>query len=399
MITMKINQDKVTPEAAQALVQICPFSAISYDGKTLDIGAGCKTCGICAKKGPAGVVEFIEEPDEQQLDRSQWNGICVYADHEDGQIHPVTYELLGKARELADQTAQPVYALLIGYGVLDKAQDLLRYGADKVFVYDKDAFKHFVITPYANAFEDFINKIKPSSILVGATNMGRSLAPRIAARFRTGLTADCTRLEIRENTDLVQIRPAFGGNIMAKILTPKTRPQLCTVRYKVFSARQPGAPTGEVVTMSLPEDLSKTCVKILNVQRKKKEKDLSEADVIVAAGRGLKNKSDLDLIYRFARALGAEVAGTRPLIEAGWLDPKHQIGLSGRTVKPKLIVTVGISGSVQFASGMDGAECIVAINQDKSAPIFEISHYGFVGDLYQILPALLEKIEEVRADV
>lgn len=399
MVTIKINHDKVTPEIAQTLVDLCPFSAISYEGGKLDIGAGCKTCGLCARKGPAGIIEFIEEPEAEELDRSQWNGICVYADHEDGKVHPITYELLGKARELADKTSQPVYALLIGCSVSDKAQELLRYGADKVFVYDMEAFRHFVVVPYANAFEDFIQKIKPSSILVGATNVGRSLAPRIAARFRTGLTADCTRLEIRENTDLVQIRPAFGGNIMAKILTPKTRPQLCTVRYKIFSALPAADATGEIVPMQISEDKLRTGIEILDIQQKKKEKDLSEADVIVAVGRGLKSKDDLALAYQLAQALGAEVAGTRPLIEAGWLDPKHQIGLSGRTVKPKLIVTIGISGSVQFASGMDGSACIVAINQDKCAPIFEIAHYGFVGDLYQIIPSLIEKIKEVRADV
>lgn len=399
MVYMKIHHEKVTPENAADLVKLCPFSAISYENEKLDIGAGCKTCGICAKKGPEGVIEFVEEKEKVELDRSQWNGICVYADHENGRIHPVTYELIGKARELAAKTSQPVYVLLIGYHMQPQAEKILCYGVDKVFVYDRKEFEHFIIIPYANAFEDFIKKIRPSSILIGATNMGRSLAPRIAARFRTGLTADCTQLEIYDNTDLVQIRPAFGGNIMARILTQKTRPQLCTVRYKIFSPSNSMIPYGEVIPMLIDDKRANSSTEILDIRQKEREKDLSDAEIVVAAGRGIKNKADLRLVKEFADVLGAEIGGTRPLIESGWLDPKHQIGLSGRTVKPKLIVTVGVSGSIQFAAGMDGSECIIAINQDKNASIFNFAHYGFVGDLYEIVPALISKIKEAHANV
>lgn len=394
MVIMKIHQEKVTPAIAQQLVELCPFSAITYQNQKLEIGASCKSCRLCAKKGPAGVIEFIEQEDAEELDRSQWNGICVYADCERGVIHPVTYELIGKAKELAHNTNQPVYVLLIGCEVESVAQEILAYGPDKVFVYDRQELKEFRIGPYANVFEDFIVRQKPSAILVGATNVGRSLAPRIAARFRTGLTADCTRLEIYPNTDLVQIRPAFGGNIMAKILTPKTRPQLCTVRYKVFSAPQKVEPFGTIEQMQIADDRVCSSTEIIDIKLKPKDIDISDADVLVAVGRGLKSKSDMQLVQDLADCLGAEIAGTRPLIEAGWLDAKHQIGLSGRTVKPKLIITVGISGSVQFVSGMSGADCILAINSDKDAPIFNVAHYGFVGDLYQIVPALTEKIRK-----
>ena len=240
---------------------------------------------------------------------------------------------------------------------------------------------------------------KPSSVLVGATNVGRSLAPRIAARFRTGLTADCTVLEMYENTDLVQIRPAFGGNIMAKILCPKTRPQLCTVRYKIFSAPAKTEPHGEVFRMELAPEKRETTTEVLEVIKKAKEKDISDAEIIVAAGRGLKKEEDFELVRRLADLLGAEIAGTRPIIELGWLDPKRQIGLSGRTVKPKLIITVGISGAVQFAAGMKNSDRIIAINSDPAASIFNIAHYGFVGDLYEILPKLIEKLAEEKQNV
>ena len=209
-------------------------------------------CKMCVRKGPKGAVEYVEGPKLPTVNKDEWTGIAVFADCTGGVIHPVTFELLGKAQELAKVTGHPIYALLICDGAGDLPRELVEYGASKVFVYDDPMFHDFSITTYANAFEDFVRQIKPSSILVGATNIGRSLAPRVACRFRTGLTADCTVLEMKENTDLVQIRPAFGGNIMAQIVTPRTRPQFCTVRYKVFSApaRQSGA-DGEVVTMPI----------------------------------------------------------------------------------------------------------------------------------------------------
>ncbi len=273
---------------------------------------------------------------------------------------------------------------------------MLRYGADKVYVYDEPELKDFVITPYANAFSDFIEKVKPSSILVGATVLGRSLAPKVAARVHAGLTADCTILEMKENTDLVQIRPAFGGNIMAQIVSPNTRPQFCTVRYKVFSAPAPCEPKGEVVRMTLPADELLSNTEVLEVVKKPEETDISDADVIVAVGRGLRSKDDLKLAKELAELLGAQLACTRPLVEAGWLDAKQQIGLSGRTVKPSLIITLGISGAIQFASGMNKSDVIVAVNSDPNASIFDVAHYGFVGDLYEVVPQLITYAKESR---
>jgi electron transfer flavoprotein alpha subunit len=339
-------------------------------------------------------MEFLEDEKKQAVDKSLWKGIAVYVDHVEGDIHPVTMELLGKAKELAAKVGFPVYALFLGHGIMDKASELLHYGADRVFAYDHEELKDFRIEPYAAAFEDFINNVRPSSILVGATTIGRSLAPRIAARFRTGLTADCTVLDIKENTDLVQIRPAFGGNIMAQIKTPNTRPQLATVRYKVMNALERSAEAnGDVVACSIDESKLASRIEVLEVRQKDKETSISDAETIIAVGRGIKSEKDMEMVRELAGLLDAQIAGTRPMVESGWLDSKRQVGLSGRTVKPKLIITLGISGSVQFAAGMNGSEHIFAVNNDEKASIFNIAHYGIVGDLYEVLPQLIERIK------
>jgi electron transfer flavoprotein alpha subunit len=396
MAYLKINQELLDPEKAELLKDICPFSAISYENGRLDISAACKMCKICIKKGPQGIIELVED-EEISLNKDEWRGIAVYTEHHKGEIHNVTLELIGKARELARVTGHPVYALMIGSEIKEKARKLLRYGVDKVFVYDYPELADFKIDIYTNAFSDFIAKVKPSSIMVGATNLGRTLAPRVAARQRTGLTADCTRLEMKKNSDLVQIRPAFGGNIMAQIVTPKHRPQFCTVRYKIFSAPAPLEQfSGEIVPMELPARQLQSVFSILSIEDKPREVDISEAEIIVAAGRGLKSKDDLALLEELAKLLGGVLACTRPLIENGWFDPKRQIGLSGRTVKPKLIIAAGISGAVQFVAGMRSSDCIIAINQDENASIFDVAHYGLCGDLYEIIPQLLEMIRKER---
>ena len=388
-----INHNLVTAEKAEALVSICPFGAISYENGKLDISSACKVCKMCVRKGQ-GLVDFVEE--KVEIDKSAWKGICVYADCSGGKIHRVTFELIGKAKELAAVTGHSVYALVIGHDTAACAEELRHYGVDKIFVYDHPEFSDFRIEPYTAAFCDFIEKEKPSSILVGATNLGRQLAPRVAARCRTGLTADCTVLGMKENTDLIQIRPAFGGNIMAQIVTPNTRPQFCTARYKVFSEPKPTeAASGEIVAMEVTDEMVRTGVKVLRVVEKPKDIDIAEAEVIVAVGRGASSAAMLEQAKELADLLGGVVACTRPLVESNVFDSKHQIGLSGRTVKPKLIITLGISGAVQFAAGMKSSDCIVAINTDATAPIFDIAHYCIVGDATLIVPKLIEKIRGV----
>ena len=396
---LKINHNKVTEENAKILVDLCPFKAISYNDGRLDISAACRVCRMCVNKGPTGVITFEEEKVEE-INKDEYRGICVYADYNGGSIHNVTFELIGKARQLARVIDHPVYALLIGDNTKEAADELLSYGVDKVFVYEHELLKNFDIERYANCFADFIERIKPSSILVGATNIGRCLAPRVAARFHTGLTADCTKLEMKENTDLVQIRPAFGGNIMAQIINPNHRPQFATVRYKIFDAPEKVKEIrGEIETVPIKEEWLKSHNEILWIEEKPKEVDISEADVIVAVGRGLKSKDDLKMVNELAEELGAVVACSRPLVEANVFDTKHQIGLSGKTVKPKLLITLGISGAIQFTAGMNNSECVIAINSDKNAQIFDVANYGIVGDMYEIVPKLIEEIRKGKANV
>lgn len=392
MAKLIIHQEKVTDN--QELVKICPFGAMEEKDGKLTINAACKMCRLCVKKGPKGAVEYVDDTVKPSVNKEEWKGIVVYVDHVDGKIHPVTFELLGKAKELAAITGHPVYALFMGNHITEQSRELLHYGADKVFVYEEEELARFKIEPYTAVFEDFIGKIKPSSILVGATTVGRQLAPRVAARMKTGLTADCTILEMNEDTDLSQIRPAFGGNIMAHIKTPNHRPQMATVRYKIMNApkRQEEA-EGEIVSCAIAKEKLGSHVEVLDIVQKEKEQFIENADVLVVAGRGVKKPEDLANLQKLADLLGGQLACTRPVAEAGWLPAKCQIGLSGRTVRPKLIITCGVSGAVQFTAGMNHAENIFAINSDPKAPIFKTAHYCLVGDLYEILPQLIQKIK------
>jgi len=386
---------KILPFSGQnvdELLALCPFNAIEKCGDGIDINAGCRMCRICLKRRP-DIFVLAETQPVARVNKNDWRGIAVYVEHFNGAIHPVSFELVGKARELAGKTGQPVFCLLIGEQVKPLTAEILEYGVDKVYVYDRPELKHFKIEPYTAVFEDFIKRVRPSGILVGGTSLGRSLAPRVAARFRTGLTADCTILDINENTDIDQIRPAYGGNIMAHIQTPNHRPQFATVRYKIFNAPARSMPTGTVELCDIAPERLKSAIEILEIRPKEKVRSIEDAETIIVAGKGIKKEADLQMIYELADALDAMTAGTRPLIEQGWFDPRLQIGLSGRTVKPKLIITCGVSGSVQFAAGMQGAENIIAINNDPGAAIFGIAHSAVVGDLYQIVPALLGKIK------
>jgi electron transfer flavoprotein alpha subunit len=383
-----------TNENIDELMALCPFNAIEKSGGGVEVNSGCRMCRLCLKKRPD--IFVLEEPEQLQkkIDKTKWQGIAVYIEHNAGAIHPVSFELVGKARELGQKTSQPVYGLLIGSKIANLAQQVLEYGVDKVFVYDRAQLENFRIEPYTAVFSDFVKKNQPSAVLVGGTSLGRSLAPRVAARFRTGLTADCTILDIQANTDIDQVRPAYGGNIMAHIQTPNHRPQFATVRYKIFNAPARTSAHGEIVHCSIDDAELGSCIEVLQVRPKEKVLSIEDAEVIIVAGKGFKKEADLAMVHELADELGGMTAGTRPLIEQGWFDPRLQIGLSGRTVKPRLIITCGVSGSVQFAAGMQGAEHIFAINSDPRASIFAMAHYAVVGDLYQVIPALLERIRK-----
>jgi electron transfer flavoprotein alpha subunit len=389
---IKINQDKVTEETVKTLKSICPFNAFEYQDTYLSINAGCKICKLCVKKGPEGICEFIEEKTEQ-IDKDEYKGITIYIEQRNNVAHPVSWELVGKAKELALKTNEPVYTVVIGDDVEHIAKEALTYGVDKVFVYQDEKYKDFNVCTYTNVLEAFFTKHKVNIILFGGTAQGRSFAPRVAARLKTGLTADCTMLDIKESGDLLQIRPAFGGNIMAKIHTPNHRPQLATIRYKMFNAPKLVQPFGDIIyeeTSNIDRDIF---IQLLDSIDKPKVKDISDAEIIVAVGRAFKKKKDLDLIKPLVEKLNAEVACTRPLIENGWFDARKQIGLSGRTVKPKLIINLGISGAVQYIEGMKESELIISINNDVNNKLFDMSHYTIKGDIYEVIPYLTEMIK------
>lgn len=398
MKKLVIDQSKVTSEVANELINICPFGAIEYRDNKLVVNAACKTCGICAKRGPKGVMSIVEEASGPTINKDEWKGVAVYIELELDNVHPVSYELIGKARELASVINHPVYAVLItSPEKVEKYKDeILSYGVDKLFVYESDAYENFNPISASNCMIDFIDKIHPSTILYGGTPLGRSFAPRIAAHFKTGLTADCTRLGMKENTDLIQVRPAFGGNVMAQIICTNRRPQMATVRYKIFKKPEQVTPFGEVIKMETKSLKIDDLIKILEINRKEKVVDISEADVIVAVGRAFKSEDDLKIANELADLLGGVVASSRPLVESGLKEAKYQIGLSGKTVAPKLIITLGISGAVQFVAGMNGSGLIISINKDPNAPIFDVSHYGIVGDVYQIVPELINLIKKER---
>jgi electron transfer flavoprotein alpha subunit len=314
-----------------------------------------------------------------------------------GKLHPVSLELIGKASELARSVPGfQVNALLIGDGIRTHAEKLCYHDVSNVAVYDHPAFSFFRADAFAACVQDYIAEKKPSVVLVGATSLGRSLAPRIATRFHTGLTADCTSLELRENTDLVQIRPAFGGNIMAQIVTSNTRPQLATVRYKVMDTpvRRDQA-AGEIESRDIPKEALASPIKHISTVPVPAGKSISDAEVLVVGGRGLRKESDLAMVKELAVRLGGDWAVSRPLVEKGWADVSRQIGLSGRTVRPKLLLSCGVSGAIQFTACMNAAEHIVAVNTDAEAPIFKVAHVGIVGDMYRVLPRVMKKLEEV----
>ncbi|MBP3398801.1 MAG: electron transfer flavoprotein subunit alpha [Erysipelotrichaceae bacterium] len=375
----------------------CPFSAMSIVNGKVETNAACKMCRICVKNCPVGAIT-IEEEKTVEIDKSLWQDILVYVEHDNESIHPVSYELIGKALELAKPVNMKVAALMAGKNIKELAQDLLYSGVDCVYLYEDDSLETFRVDSFANVFEDCINKMKPSVCLVGATTTGRSLAPRVAVRVQTGLTADCTSLEIRENTDLVQIRPAFGGNIMAKIINTKCRPQFATVRYKVMNAPEMlKEKQGRIIECEVTDEMKLSGIEILKVEKKAKVSSIEEAEILVVAGSAIKDEKGMDMIREFASLLNASVAVTRPMVEKGLGHVNQQIGLSGRTVKPKLIITCGVSGAIQFTAGMKNSEMIVAINSDPNAPIFELAHYAVVDDIYALLPKLMKAIKEGQA--
>lgn len=376
-------------------VAVCPFGGIEVVDGVAKMNAACRQCGLCKRSCAQGALITLSAKGPT-VDKSKWTGILVIAQQSKGILHPVSMELIGKALDMAQGTAHAVHAVAVGSGARAAAEELCHYGVSKVYTYDYGALEGFTAQSHAACCEDAIKLMKPCVVLTGATAQGRSLAPRLATRLSTGLTADCTKLELRPNSDLVQTRPAFGGNIMAQIVTPDSRPQFATVRYRVMDAPPKNPqPSGEIITRPLPKELGSA--RFIAAAPVSLGTDIQSADVLIAAGRGLKRESDLALIQSLAQLLHGDWAVSRPLVEKGWADATRQIGMSGRTVKPRLIITCGISGAIQFTACMQHAQYIIAINSDKDAPIFSTAHLCLVGDMYEILPELIASLKEANA--
>jgi electron transfer flavoprotein alpha subunit len=356
----------------------------------------CRFCGECVKECPQDAIMIKEAGTEIEL--SDNKGILVFAEQWKGKVHPVSYELLGKGRELADKLGEKLFAVIIGSELEEAVKELTMRGADKIFVFDHSELMEFRDDPYSAILDDLIKDERPSIFLIGATSIGRSLGPKVAACLETGLTADCTSLDIDpESRLLLQTRPAFGGNIMATIICTNTRPQIATVRYKVMKeAEKDPANESEIIEKTVDINNLPDRVKIIGFNPAKEQVSIIDADIIVSGGKGMGNPKGFEIIQELAEALGGAVGASRPTVDEGWIEYPHQVGLSGRTVRPKIYLACGISGAVQHLAGMKTSDVIISINKDAEAPIFNVSSLGAVGDLYEVIPHLVEKIKEFK---
>lgn len=329
------------------------------------------------------------------MDKSQYKDIYVFTEQRDGKIQNVAFELLGKARELAAQTGEKVIAILPGHDVKNLAPLLIERGADRVLVIDSPELKDYTTEAYAQAVNAMIEKHKPSVILFGATTIGRDLAPRLSARVGTGLTADCTGLDVSEEGDLMMTRPAFGGNLMATIICKEHRPQMSTVRPGVMRMMEPDPERkGEIVEEEVKFDSSKFKVRVLETVKESKDLvDITEAKVLVSGGRGV-GGDGFAMLYDLAETIGAEVSSSRAMVDAGHISHDRQVGQTGKTVRPDVYFALGISGAIQHLAGMEESGMIIAINKDKFAPIFSVADIGIVGDVHKIVPLLAEKLRK-----
>ncbi len=392
-MALRIILDKCT--GCGRCVVVCPVKALKLENKKVVLLPTCNLCGICIDACKFDALEM--EVKEVRKDE-EFRGVWVYAEKKDGEIHPVTLELLGVGRKLADKLGVKVSALLVGRenGL---ASLLAEYGADEIILLEHDFLEEREIGFYTEAIAQVIREKKPEIFLFGATSWGRTLAPRIAARLRTGLTADCTDLDVdREKRLLLQTRPAFGGNVMATILTPYHRPQMATVRPHVMKKgerKKGGTPIIQRMKVSLESAHRLTHPRGF-IKVEEDTVDLQEAEIIVSGGRGLGKPENFSLIRELASLLGGAVGASRATVDAGWIPSYHQVGQTGKTVQPKLYIAVGISGAIQHLVGMRSSEIIVAINKDPDAPIFEVATYGIVGDLFEVVPLLIKKIKEEK---
>ncbi len=377
----------------------CSFGAISVVDGIAVVGDGCTLCGSCVDTCEPEALHIEATGKTATVDLDEWSGIWVIVEFRHGTVAPVGFELLGVGRQLADQRGVPLSGIILGDRVAETAGDLIAAGADQVYLVEHPELAQYREDVYGRVLERLIREHKPEVVLAGATAIGRSLIPQVATVLGAGLTADCTQLAIREEDGmLLQTRPAFGGNIMATIECPFSRPQMATVRPRVMAPlpRDAGR-SGEVIRVELPEDIYQSRVEVLeNVISDQDDVNIQEQEILVAGGRGTDGEKGFAMLRELAEELGGGVAASRAAVDSGWISYPHQVGQTGKTVCPKLYVACGISGAIQHAVGMQSAETVVAINRDPAAPIYDIATYGLVGDLFEIVPLLTRKLREKK---
>jgi len=380
-------------------VKACPFGAIAIIEKKAVIElTKCNLCGACIPACKLKAILIAKSKVDAKIDLSAYKGVWVFIEQKKGKIQSVSFELLGKAGELAKKLNTYVGAVFLGHQIEIDACELIACGADTVYLVEAPQLANYQDEPYTNVLSGLIRKYQPEIVLCGASSIGRSLISRVAVRINTGLTADCTGLDIEpEKKLLLQTRPAFGGNIMATIITPHHRPQMATVRHKVMTQPVPDKKRkGKIIKEVFPsQDLFSRTKLIDIVEEVENLVNLAEADIIVSGGRGMGGPENFKILEELAAALGGAVGASRAAVDSGWMPYSHQVGQTGRTVAPKIYFACGISGQIQHLVGMQSSKIIVAINKDPDAPIFKVATYVIVGDLFQIIPALTEKFREV----
>lgn len=376
-------------------VSVCPFGAMTMGEKVPEIDLNlCKLCGSCVSACPVDAIAITKEV-TTDINKDDYKDVWVFAEQCNGEIAPVVYELLGKGSELARERGSKVCAILLGSEVAELATKLYHYGAEKVYYINDKLLESFTDDMYARAVIQLVEKYKPEIILTGATNTGRSFFPRVATKLQTGLTADCTGLAIdKETNNLIQTRPAFGGNIMARIETPDHRPQMATVRYKVMTPlAEDSSKEGELITEKFAVDGVERLTRFINKVKGEGElANIVDANIIVSGGRGLKNGENFKILEELASVLNGAVGASRAAVDNGWVSYPHQVGQTGKTVKPTIYIACGISGAIQHLAGMSSADYIIAINKDPEAPIFKVADLGIVGDLFDIVPLLTKRM-------
>lgn len=392
---IKVFTDKCY--GCKVCIPSCPFGIIEIIDKKAVIKDGCNLCGACVTACKFKAIEITREV-ETTIDKSLYKGVWVFAEQRGGKLANVTLELLGEGRKLADELKEPLVAVILGKEIGPLAKRLIAHGADKVFLADAPELEQFLEDSYTQVIVDLVKKERPNIFLLGATAIGRSLAPKVAARLETGLTADCTGLEVNvAERNLLQTRPAFGGNLMATILCPNHRPQMATVRPKVFKPlTEDSSRTGEVVSVDLSSVKWDIRAKVLEVVKETGYVvNLEEANIIVSGGRGLCDPKNFAMVEELAKTLGGAVGASRAAVDAGWVPYAHQVGQTGKTVGPKIYFACGIHGAIQHMAGMSSSDIIIAINKNPDAPIFKIATYGIVGDVREILPMLTKEFQKV----